>query len=204
MGITSAELRSLRVNAGKPSAHKPRSSKPAMTCNLPPGPISGTIVAFDPSSGNLGWAVVDATPQGPKRITSGCWHPSEAKGASDKFDQLVRFANALFGEDDGRMNVVVELPNTRAIPKYASRSPASILVYGRAVGHVEAVCRLRCPGRVWTPDVQKWKGQKRKGQTIFEVRHRLGYVTANDNEADALGLCLWLCDAVGIEGDRPF
>jgi Holliday junction resolvasome RuvABC endonuclease subunit len=194
MGIPSADL------FGKKRTGKSRTRKAAQPCRVPFLPLDGTILAFDPSIANLGWGAFFPAREGPIRLDSGCWSPESRKSSVDRFQQLAEFvANKI--EYHEPKYIVIELPNRKGMGRGAMWSQKNVITYGRAVGVIEGVCRAMRPDSIYTPDVEAWKGTESKSGTALEVKHVLGYETADDNESDALGMCLWLIRAAI---DRPF
>lgn len=150
------------------------------------------LLAFDPSICNCGWAVLGAvqSPNGPpRRIDSGTWHPSEAKGAADRYDQLADFVRGLASLHHADIAVV-------EIPSGGQRHSATQLMrYARAVGVIEAAAFLSgC--KIARVPVQTWKGNARKRVTADTMRLMLRYEPADDNESDALGLGVWYLKSV--------
>lgn len=167
-----------------------------------PGPINvpadvECVLAIDPAIGNLGWAVI-GTSSGLAsadiyRYTSGTWSPSSAKGKPDRWQQLWAFIRSLKESYPQIDAAVVEVPNTAGLARGKPFAAVAHIAYGRAVGIVHAAL-LESVGRVLTPAVEQWKGRGNKSNTMAVVSARLGYQPKDDNEADALGLGLWVLD----------
>lgn len=146
-----------------------------------------TLLAIDPSIRQTGWAVLrnNPAPSSPTVLGSGMIAPI-ARGSSNRFDDL---AARVMVHLDGVDEVVIELPN---------RGPAwkmghdDIRIQSQAIGVIQGVC-IANQLRVHLVRVSEWKGRDKKQRTAVYVKHFLGRCPGNDNEADALGIGLWLC-----------
>jgi Holliday junction resolvasome RuvABC endonuclease subunit len=153
------------------------------------------ILAIDPSITDCGYAVLEPGQQ-PRRVLSGTWHPSGAKSAPDRFDQLADFILQLI-RANRIQHVAVEIPDGGerffrgrggALQKMGGKSERT---YAQAVG----VCRgaARAAGAdVMAIGVSQWKGRTKKAYTALIVEKALGHKPADDNESDALGLSLYV------------
>lgn len=140
------------------------------------------ILAVDPSITNCGYAVLEDKPL--RRVESGTWRPSQAKGSADRFDQLAWFIDTLIGEH-GVTEVVVETPSGGQ-----RHSATQLMTYARAIGVVEAAAFLAGRPARRVP-VLTWKGNTGKGLTALRVKAALGYEAGDDNESDAIGLGIY-------------
>lgn len=145
------------------------------------------LLAIDPSCRNCGFAVLAGgrDPNAvPRRVDSGTWHPSGAKGAEDRYDQLASFVSGLV-EKHRVAEVVVEVPSGGQ-----RHSATQLMAYARAIGVVEAAAWLSgC--KVHRVPVTTWKGNGRKRVTADTMRLMFRHEAGDDNESDALGLAVW-------------
>jgi Holliday junction resolvasome RuvABC endonuclease subunit len=140
-----------------------------------------TVLAIDPSVNNLGWAVINHELQ---RLASGCWHPSKARGAIDRMDQLALQVKALI-DQHSPSDVAVEIPSGGQ-----RQSATQLMVYARAVGACEAAATLSdLP--VHRIPVNMWKQSAKKSWTLMIVKSAMHHMPLTGDESDAIGLGLW-------------
>lgn len=153
--------------------------------------IGSVLLCIDPSIVKCGWAIVRNTYPNPERIDSGVLQPIE-RPTLHRYDHLARLIWQridLAGENGTPpTDALVEMP----AGGNGWERGGTLMVYGGAVG----ICGCACLGRgldVQRVRVDEWKGGSKKAATIRYVRHAFNYEPRDDNEADALGLGLWLC-----------
>lgn len=152
-----------------------------------------TVLAFDPSCDNLGWAILHRHESGlAERRASGCWHPRKGKDAPDRFDQLgLRVGDIVRMNDAER--IVIETPSGGM-----RHSFKQLAVYCRAVGVVEGAAAVaKCGAVIRRVEVVKWKPRygrltEKKEQTRARVVPLFaGWEPGSDDEVDAVAIALW-------------
>lgn len=175
------------LSAGVPIAIIPDAAPVQRTHFVAAERPKGPILAIDPSATATGYAVVSTLhPKRPLLIESGTWHPSAAKGAPDRYDQLADFMARVIA-DHSVTTAIIETPSGGQ-----RHSATQLMVYAQAIG----VCRAAChrSGAVVMPvKVNEWKGQARKSGTALYAAAAFGISTEgrSHNEMDALGIADW-------------
>lgn len=175
------------------TSRKPPKVKAPAERNWRPLEPGAVLLAIDPSSARCGWAILHNTDK-PQRLDSGVWYPTDRPEMNrTKLDDLAvqirHRVNTFHANTDLRIShAVIETP----AGGQWGRSATQLMVYARAIGVCEATCYGMALGmnRV---TVNEWKGSGKKSHTANVVRHFFNYQPRDDNEADAIGLGLWLC-----------
>lgn len=151
-----------------------------------PLPRDAVLLALDPSITNCGWAILQGAPN-PRRVNSGIIRPIR-RLTVERHDRLFELLR------DSVIRKYEPRPTHAAIemPRGGGRGGKQMQEYLRAVGICEAVCFSEglAMNRI---HVNEWKSNEKKQPTMVFVKHYFSYVPRDDNEADALGLGLWLC-----------
>jgi Holliday junction resolvasome RuvABC endonuclease subunit len=159
-------------------------------------PVADRVVlAIDPSIGSMGYAVLN---QRQTWIRSGCWHPSKRVGADSRWQQLVDFV--AFKLDEHKVtDLVVERPGIgQRFDRGKARSINNLMPYAIAIGHIEAVGRMKAI-RVYSPTVNQWKSWSTKGTIEAYVFHATGVTCSTTDEAEAIGIGLWFVRKGALE-----
>jgi Holliday junction resolvasome RuvABC endonuclease subunit len=168
---------------------------------------------LDPSSENLGWAIVSIKPK-LVRHESGCWHPSKAKLALHRYDQQAEFIVRLIrnwrprdetalGVDESAFPPIerayIEIPDGGERFFLNSRGQRQQMTgenerkYAQAVGVAQAACHL-AGAQVTRVKVSEWKKNAKKAWTMLQVNNEFRLtgedVITNENESDALGMAI--------------
>jgi Holliday junction resolvasome RuvABC endonuclease subunit len=159
---------------------------------LAPGAV---LLAIDPSIVNCGWALLRQGQPNPTRLDSGVFHPI-ARPDKDRHDHLVDLLvqRIEMATESGMRptDALIEIPSGG---QRGDRSATQLMVYARAIGDIEATC-YRAGLTMHRVTVNGWKGSGRKGHTELVVKHVFKYTPRDNNEADAIGLGLWLCSKI--------
>jgi Holliday junction resolvasome RuvABC endonuclease subunit len=163
------------------------------------GPLAaGSIVlALDPSSTCTGWAVLEKTAAGARRIESGNIYP-KANGEDQKLDDLAAKVSGL-ARGVFVLNKVEYRPTDAAIEiPWGGRGGVPLTIYCRAVGVCEAVCALaglsinRIKASEWHVNYRQ-RGMDSKDAAMFWARQIFGFTPREHNEADALLVGDFIC-----------
>lgn len=155
------------------------------------GPL---ILGLDPATKLFGWCLLREG----VRLASGCWHLQTGSRTEPMpvrmarlHDHLIDLDNTVFGPVDV---VAYELP-------HGSKNVGSLIKQGRPIGVVDAWIGKRdhVANEVveFDPSTLKLdatgKGNASKADMIEAVRLRLGYLTTDEDEADAcmVAWCAW-------------
>lgn len=172
--------RALRAAAGAAPAERTFSP-------LAPGTI---LLCIDPSIAKCGWALVRNTWPNTERLDSGIFHPigNERRNRHDHLSDLIRQRIELAsGAGQAPTDALIEVPSGGQW-----QHTQALMAYSRSIGVCEATCH-RLGLRTHRVNVQTWKGMGKKAFTARVVTHAFKYEPRDSNEADALGLGLWLC-----------
>lgn len=156
-----------------------------------------SVLAFDPSINNLGYALLEMDRGKMNLVRSGCWHPKTTKGARYRFDQLSDFVFEMVCDRQFEA-VAIEIPSGGQRQNYKS-----LMTYARAIGAVESAANAACS---WMPiyriPVNAWKRNAKKGHTARVVKAALGVTTKTTDECDAIGLALWFLEVGWLYADK--
>jgi len=190
VGISSKDIPSLFPSKVIPRHYLKKLEEPARECS--PLTIGTVLFCLDPSIVRCGWAIVRNDYPNCVRLDSGIFVPMGRENL-DRFDHLANLIRQRLelAEADGfkSTDALIEVP---AGGQRLDRAASQLMTYARAVGICEATChtagldtqRVR---------VTTWKGMGKKARTQMNVKYAFKYQPRDDNEADALGLGLWLC-----------
>lgn len=178
-----------------PSRHGRRAKKlaepPPQTWQ--PLPVGAVVLCIDPSSVACGWAILRNTMPNPTRLDSGVFAPIDRPGRH-KFDHLsgliVDRLNRSTEAGDVVTHAIIETPAGGG--GWGARSTMRLMSYSRSIGVVEATC-YQANLTTYRATVTEWKQSGKKHRTQLTVEFFFKYTPRDDNEADALGLGLWLC-----------
>lgn len=155
-----------------------------------PLPMGAIVLAIDPSVANAGWCLMRQEPR-PVRLDSGQWHPRDRDehGRLEDLANLVALRIRLARESGiGPEHAAIETPagGGMAMGK-------NLATYVQSVGVCRATC-FRMGLRIHAIGVNTWKGSGKKLLTANIVRSFTGYEPRDTNEADAIGIAIFLCD----------
>jgi Holliday junction resolvasome RuvABC endonuclease subunit len=160
------------------------------------------ILSLDPCIKACGWAVLERevwpnVGLRPKRICSGTFRPSEAKGSLDRFDQLAAFIDEAICMHTPR-DVVIETPDPYQEQNFSSLrfdlravGVCEGVAYSSSLTHCDMSAGLGEPARIHRVEVNQWKVSGSKWHTAMQVKAIFGYTPDDDNESDAIGLGAW-------------
>lgn len=159
--------------------------------------IARRLLAIDPSTKALGWAVFEIGGKGACRlIESGVMRQRNDDGEDDSPAWLVNLDEVVekircVATEHGASLAVIEQPQmfSSARGKAAAASGSVLKLTAVAFALRE---RLRVMGmNVTMVPVSRWKGQTPKKITQMRVRRVWGWEGADHNEADAVGIGDW-------------
>lgn len=177
-----------------PSRASARMVRPSPAPEVTWWPITpdSILLCLDPSIARCGWAIVKNTRPDPTRIDSGILCPVQ-NGERSRFDHLsdlirhrIELATAAGTPPE---DALIEVP---AGGQRSGHHVAALMIYARSIGICESTCH-RLGLNVNRVTVTGWKGTGKKSRTELIVKHCFQYEPRDSNEADALGMALWLC-----------
>lgn len=174
-----------------PAAH---ASGPPIAAPLPVAPRQQAVLALDLGT-TTGWALRGQD----GGITSGTmtFRPSRFEGGGMRYLRFRGWLTEMAGLADGISRVAFE-----EVRAHGGTDAAHL--YGGFLAHLSAWCEERGVAYEGVPvaTIKRFaagRGNADKAAMIAAMRAR-GFAPADDNEADALAILLWLTDAQGGRG----
>jgi hypothetical protein len=165
-----------------------------------------SIRAFDPDTGTTGWALLTIAMRSgqwfPRTLVTGSIaHDKKRATGSDRVQRMIDAIGA-FAHDNNNTLPDYDIIEGQEFYSGSEVDANDLIHLAQVAGALRLACAGQCAKSVSMPTPREWKGTKGKDGMHARARQRLGALVkpgADKHVMDAVCMCIWKANAIGIE-----